>query len=80
MMVPGLPIRTRKHCNGPHCPISRWFPLAVSSLNNWSNNVSVDSPQHIVALAQTYNDTKQFQLTIYFHKEDYKMLGSSLSK
>ena len=40
----------------------------------------VDSPLHIVALAQTYNDTKQFQLTIYFHKEDYKMLGSSLSK
>ena len=42
--------------------------------------IFVDSPLHIVALAQTYNDTKQFQLTIYYYKEDYKMLGSSLSR
>ena len=40
----------------------------------WLNNV-VDSPLHIVALAQTYNDTKQFQLTIYFYKNITQSVG-----
>ena len=35
----------------------------------------VDSPLHIVALAQTYNDTKQFQLTIYFYKNITQSVG-----
>ena len=36
---------------------------------------AVVSPLHIVALAQTYNDTKQFQLKIYFYKNITQSVG-----
>ena len=36
----------------------------------------VDSPLHVVP-SPKHNDTKKFQLTIYFYKKDYKALGSS---
>ena len=43
--------------------------------HGFMNNTNCRFAPTCIALAQTYNDTKQFQLTIYFYKNITQSIG-----